>query len=91
MSSEEYRRQAAHAKKQARLARNDAERESWLWIAQGWMGLLRKRPPSNEQVFNSSAKTREPGRTIPNLRIRAASVFHLVRPLAIPFRARVAK
>jgi len=61
MSSEEYRRQAAHAKKQARLAKNDAERESWLWIAQGWMGLLRKRPPSNEQVFNQQRQDQGTG------------------------------
>ena len=61
MSSEEYRRQAAYAKKQARLAKNDAERESWLWIALGWMGLLRKRPPSNEQVFNQQRQDQGTG------------------------------
>jgi hypothetical protein len=61
MSSEEYRRQAAYAKKQARLARNDAERESWLWMAHGWMGLLLKRPQSNEQVFNQQRQDKETG------------------------------
>ena len=61
MSSEEYRRQAAYAKKQARFARNDAERESWLWIAQGWMGLLRKRPQSNEQDFSQQRQDKGTG------------------------------
>ena len=50
-SDEEYRRQAADAERQARLAKNDSDRESWLRIAQGWMSLLRKRPQSNEEAF----------------------------------------
>jgi len=52
-SDEEYRRQAADAEKQARLARNDSDRESWLRIAQGWMGLIRKRPMSAEEAFEA--------------------------------------
>jgi hypothetical protein len=46
---EEYRRQAADAEKQARLAKSGFDRESWLRIAQGWMSLLRKRRTSNEE------------------------------------------
>jgi hypothetical protein len=47
----EYRLQAADAEKQARSARNDADREAWLRSAQGWMSLLRKRPQSAEEAF----------------------------------------
>ena len=54
----EYRLQAAEAEKHARLARNDADREAWLRIAQGWMSLLRKPPQSAEDAFEfqSAAK-----------------------------------
>jgi hypothetical protein len=54
----EYRLQAADAEKQARSARNDADREAWLRIAQGWMSILRKRPQSAEEAFEvqSAAK-----------------------------------
>jgi hypothetical protein len=55
----EYRRQTAYAKKQARLAKNDAERELWLWIAQGWINLSRTRPQSDEEVFNQQRQDKE--------------------------------
>ena len=38
---------------------------------------------ATRKFSTSNAKTREPGRTIPNPRNRAASVFQLVRPLAL--------
>jgi type VI protein secretion system component VasF len=66
MISEEYRRQAAYANKQARIAKNDAERASWLWIA-------RLDESVTEAPFSTSnAKTWEPGMTIRNPRIKAA-------------------
>jgi hypothetical protein len=57
----EYRRQAAYAKKQARLAKNVTERESWLWIAQGWINLSRTRPQSDEEVFNQQRQDKRTG------------------------------
>jgi hypothetical protein len=57
----QLRRQAAYAKKQARLAKNDTERESWLWIAQGWISLSRKRPQSDEEVFNQQRQDKGTG------------------------------
>jgi len=45
---DEYRRQAAEAEKQARSAISELERNEWLRIAQGWRGLLRKRPQSDD-------------------------------------------
>ena len=45
---DEYRRQAEEAEKQARAAKNDLDRESWLRIAQGWKGLLWKRPQNDD-------------------------------------------
>ena len=44
---DEYRRQAEEAEKQARAAKNELDRESWLLVAQGWRGLIRKRPQSD--------------------------------------------
>ena len=52
-NDEEYRSQAAYAEKQARSAKFDTDRESWLRIAQGWMSLLRRRPQSDEETFNA--------------------------------------
>jgi len=52
-NDDEYRRQATFAEQQAKLAKNDLERESWLRIVQGYLGLLRKRPQS-EDDSNSS-------------------------------------
>ena len=52
---DEYRMQAADAEKQARFAKSDFERESWLRIAQGWMSLLRKPPTSNEEAFEAQS------------------------------------
>jgi hypothetical protein len=54
-SDEEYRRQAAEAEKQAQLARRDFDRESWLRIAQCWMGLIRNRLPSDEEAFEAQS------------------------------------
>jgi len=45
---DEYRRQAEEAEKQARSAISELERDEWLRIAQGWRGLLRKRPRSDD-------------------------------------------
>ena len=47
-SDEEYRRQAAEAESEAASAKNELDRAAWLRIAQGWLGLLRKRPQSDE-------------------------------------------
>jgi hypothetical protein len=46
---DEYRKRAAEAQEQARAAKNDLDRESWLQVAQGWSGLLRKRPQSDDR------------------------------------------
>jgi hypothetical protein len=45
---DEYRRQAEEAEKQARAAKSDLDRESWMRIAQGWRSLIRKRPQSDD-------------------------------------------
>ena len=56
---DEYRRQAAEAEKQARSAISELERNEWLRIAQGWRGLLRKRPQSDDDS-DTGAKLRPP-------------------------------
>jgi hypothetical protein len=60
-NDDEYRGQAKEAERQARLARNDADRESWLRIAQGWMSLLSKRPGKDERAFNTESKAKGTG------------------------------
>jgi hypothetical protein len=47
-NEDEYRQQAAEAERQARLAKNELDRTAWLRIAEGWKGLLRKRPQSED-------------------------------------------
>jgi hypothetical protein len=42
----EFQRQATNAENQTRLAKNEIDRAAWVRIAQGWLGLLRKRPQS---------------------------------------------
>jgi len=50
MSSDDvYRQHAAEAERQAQLARNDLDRAAWLTVADGWRGLLRRRPQSDEE------------------------------------------
>ena len=55
-TDEEYRRQAASAEKQASSARNDADREAWLRIAQGWMILIRRRSQTADDFFDAQDK-----------------------------------
>ena len=59
--NDEYRMQAAEAERQARFAKSDFDRESWLRIAQGWMSLLGKRPQSAEEAFNAQSNAKRTG------------------------------
>ena len=45
---DEYRKRATAVEEQARAAKNDLDRGSWLRVAEGWLGLLRKRPQSDD-------------------------------------------
>jgi hypothetical protein len=47
---DEYRRQAAEAEREAGSAKSELDRAAWLRVAQGWLGLLRKRPQSDEEA-----------------------------------------
>ena len=60
-SDDEYRRQAADAEKQARSAKFDSDRESWLRIAQGWLSLIRKRPLGDEEAFDQKTTIKGTG------------------------------
>lgn len=55
--NEEFRRNAALAQEQAQKARSDADRESWLQVAQGWLSLIRNRPTESEK-FDATAAER---------------------------------
>jgi hypothetical protein len=52
-SDDEYRKQPADAEKQASLAHGEVDRAAWLRIAQGFLGLLRKRPQSEDDPKSS--------------------------------------
>ena len=52
-SDDEYRKQAADAEKQASLAHGEVDRAAWLRIAQGFLGLLRKRPQREDDPKSS--------------------------------------
>jgi hypothetical protein len=49
--NKEYRMQADQAEQKSRFAKNNSEREAWLRIAQGWLGLIRKRPHVDAEAF----------------------------------------
>jgi hypothetical protein len=44
----EYRAKADEAQRQADRSTGDVERAAWLRIAEGFLGLLRKRPQSDD-------------------------------------------
>jgi hypothetical protein len=59
---DEYRQQAADAERQAQSAKSDLDRAAWLRVAQGWLGLLHKRPQSDEEAaFNAQSKAKGTG------------------------------
>ena len=55
---EEYRLQAKEAQAQADRAKSPLDRESWLRIAQGWMGLIKKPRRTPEERFDDQATDR---------------------------------
>jgi len=58
---DEYRRNAAKAKRSARRARTDDERANWLRLAEGWLGLLRKCPQTDEEAFDIKTAAQKSG------------------------------
>lgn len=45
---DEYREKAAEAQKEADRSTSEMDRARWLQIVQGWLGLIRKRPQSDD-------------------------------------------
>ncbi len=86
MSSDDvYRQHAAEAERQAQLARNDLDRAAWLRVADGWRGLLRRRPPERRGGPSTpKVKPRARGKMIPIPELRppqlaASFIFSLKR------------
>jgi hypothetical protein len=50
-------RYAAAALRNARRAKSDDERASWLWLAEGWLGLLRERPQADKKNIKGRANS----------------------------------
>ena len=50
-----YRRSAAFAQRRADRAMNADDRQEWRRIAQGWLALLRKRPMTPNERFETVA------------------------------------
>jgi hypothetical protein len=59
---DEYRLNAARAQQSALRARTDDERANWLRLAEGWLGLLRKRPEIDEEALDIKTAAQKNGR-----------------------------
>jgi hypothetical protein len=46
MTTDTYRRLAAHAERLAQSAKNDTDREAWLQIAENWLNIAARSPPT---------------------------------------------
>ena len=53
-SDDEFRQHAANAEMEARRALGE-DREAWLRIAEGWMGLIRSKPNSESAAFEAQS------------------------------------
>jgi len=53
---DEFRRNAAEAEQRARWARTDDERDNWLLLAEGWLGLLGECQEADEEAFAAAQK-----------------------------------
>jgi hypothetical protein len=61
MKDDEYRRFASEAEDLADKAKTDNDRAAWLRIAQSWLGLIRGKPPTEEETFEDSASSQGTG------------------------------
>jgi hypothetical protein len=52
----EYRNNAEEAERQARLAKNDTDKAYWLSLMAGWLSLLPKPEPTEEERFDQHAE-----------------------------------
>lgn len=53
-----YRRNAAEAERQAKSAKNDEDRASWLRLVRDWLSLLPKNERKAEDTFDDEASAR---------------------------------
>jgi hypothetical protein len=60
-TQDEYRRNADEAQRQADRTVSDADRASWLRVAQGWWILLKKPPRTLEETFDEVLADRGTG------------------------------
>ena len=62
MSKEdEYRAHAVEAQAAADHAKNDSDRAAWLQIAAGWLSMIKQRPQTAKQKFDTQVKASETG------------------------------
>ena len=52
----EYRRNAEEAERQARLAKSDTDKAHWLRLMAGWLSLLSKSAPTEQDNFDQHAE-----------------------------------
>lgn len=55
---EEYRRNAAEAERQAKNAKNDTDRASWLRLVSDWLAMLPKHERQAAEKFDAEASAR---------------------------------
>jgi hypothetical protein len=49
------------AQRNADLAQTDEHRSSWLRIAQGWMSMIKRQPPTAREAFDDETRARRTG------------------------------
>jgi hypothetical protein len=60
-SDDDYRKQAAEAQAMADRTTNEADKESWLRVAQGWLSLIRRPPKTPQASFDEQTKAQGTG------------------------------
>ena len=60
-TQDEYRRRAAEAQQQADRSISELDREAWLRVAQGWLGLLTKPPQTAQESFDQQVADKGTG------------------------------
>jgi hypothetical protein len=60
-TDDDFRKQATEAQSMADRAISPVDKEAWLRIAKGFMGLIRKPMPTALETFDAAAKARGTG------------------------------
>ena len=54
---DKYRKNAEEAQRWADRASNDDDKVKWLNLAKGWLSLIRRQPPTDQERFEEAEHT----------------------------------